>query len=217
MKRLPVLLAAFFCMLLALTGCEDFGGASSSGSVPSAPDSALASLPVAAEVSSVPSGSSAAAVPSAAPVSSVSSAPPELLAGEDVLIRPPVLKIICGGEEATVQQGGYNWYYGSSDGQETSILADGPQPLDRRGQLELLETSADKAAVQCEVMPDSMTVSCWSDECWNGGTATQEAAAVSGNEITLKQGGYIYEIEAHWTSRPGYHGWCRYAFYVKSQ
>lgn len=217
MKRLPVLLAAFFCMLLALTGCEDFDGASSSGSVPSAPDSALASLPVAAEVSSVSSGSSAAAVPSAAPVSSVSSAPPELLAGEDVLIRPPVLKIICGGAEVKVQQGGYNWYYGSSDGQETSILADGPHPLDRRGQLELLETSADKAAVQCEVMPDSMTVSCWSDKCWNGGTAAQEAAAVSGNEITLKQGGYIYEIEAHWTNRPGYHGWCRYAFYVKSQ
>ncbi len=218
MKNVSVLFAAFSCVLLGLTGCEAPSGVSSAGREPPVSASAEPSLPSIADVSSVTPVSSAA--PSAAAVSSTGSAyvNPERLVGDDVLTRPPSLKITCGDIEFTAQKGGFNWYFDLPDGKEYSILAKGIHPLSRKGQLQPLETSADKAIVQCEVMPDSMTAWCWDDACWEEDvSAEREDAVVSGNEIVLKQGGYIYEIMAHWTSQPGYRGWSYYCFYIKRQ
>lgn len=222
MKKAIALFAALSCMLFAAAGCEAPVGVSSADSESAVSADDASSLPSTAEVSSVPSVSSAAPVTSAPPsaaVSSVSSTSsvyisPELLVGDGVLTRPPLLKLFCGDAEVKVQQSSSHWYFDVPDGQEYSIIACGPHPLGRKGQLQLTETSAEKAVVRCEVMPDSMTVGCWRDDGQGDGAAKDENAAVSADEITLKQGTYTYEIEAHWTSQTGYRGWCRYAFYI---
>ena len=55
----------------------------------------------------------------------------------------------------------------------------------------------------------------FSDGLWGDPAAASEAAAISGNILTLKPGGYIYEIVAEWNPENGYGGTASYFIYIK--
>ena len=57
---------------------------------------------------------------------------------------------------------------------------------------------------------------CWSDEHWGEPAANSEDVTIVGNVLTLKLGGYIYEVTAEWNTENGYGGTASYFIYLKT-
>ena len=60
------------------------------------------------------------------------------------------------------------------------------------------------------------TVQCWSDEHWGEPATNSEDVTIVGNVLTLKLGGYIYEVTAEWNTENGYGGTASYFIYLKT-
>ena len=97
----------------------------------------------------------------------------------------------------------------------SGIEADSPHPLDLMDHLTPLETTVDMLELQFEVQPQSISVRCWNDSQWGNTGAESQKASLSGNMIELKEGGFIYEVEATWTGENlAAEGTVHYVFYV---
>ena len=138
-----------------------------------------------------------------------------------ILKEPPALAVrsgqIIGGLLGT-----YSWGYQDDDGTATHVEADSAHPLNCEDLLISqwidYETTETTATLYFNEEPDEVLyVRCWSDEHWSDPTADSEAVVVNGNEIELKPGGYIYEVQARWNGEDGYGGGTAYySFYIKT-
>ena len=134
-----------------------------------------------------------------------------------ILEEPPALSVISGGVSVNAFLGSYSWQKKDADGNSVSINAGSAHSLDCE---ELLspphETLEATAALRFAEEPDAVfSVKCWSDEYWGEPAADSERAAVNGDVLTLKAGGYIYEITAGWNAENGYGGTASYFIYIK--
>ena len=78
------------------------------------------------------------------------------------------------------------------------------------------ETPEATATLSFTEEPDTiLSVKCWSDEYWGKPTTNSEDVTMTGNVLTLKPGGYIYEIIADWNTQNGYGGTASYFIYLK--
>lgn len=155
-----------------------------------------------------------------------------------VLKEPPALSVVYG-ENNSIEalQGTSSWMYANEDGTWTGIEADSMHPLDAKEYMPCLELSPVAASsrsrlsvrMQWDTSPDKVTVRCWSDACWGQYDAESEELTVrtlmvdSNTEaapvisVELKDGSYVYEVIAEWSSVETYHGKACYSFYTVKQ
>lgn len=134
-----------------------------------------------------------------------------------LLKEPPALIVESGGKSYDALRGSYSWHYPNGDGTNTGLEADSPHPLECKDLLHLLETAETTATLRFREEPNAiLNVRCWSDEHWSEPTDDSEAVAVTGNEIELKPGGYIYEVMAKWDTESDCGGTAYYSFYMKT-
>lgn len=130
--------------------------------------------------------------------------------------EPPKLTVSFGpGDSFDAATGTYGWRYDNGDGTMSGIEADSPHPLDLMDHLTPLETTVDMLELQFEVQPQSISVRCWNDSQWGNTGAESQKASLSGNLLELKEGGFIYEVEATWSGENlAAEGTVHYVFYV---
>ena len=79
------------------------------------------------------------------------------------------------------------------------------------------ETTETTATLRFTEDPDTiLSVQCWSDEHWGEPATNSEDVTIVGNVLTLKLGGYIYEVTAEWNTENGYGGTASYFIYLKT-
>lgn len=134
-----------------------------------------------------------------------------------ILQNPPALSIVSDETNHETLLGAYSWQCQNIDGSSTNKDADSAHPLHCKDLLSPLETTTDRAILRFKEEPDEiLSVCCWSDKDWSNTSAQSEQVAVNGNELTLKAGGYIYEVQAKWnTEKSGFGGTANYSFYIK--
>ena len=143
-----------------------------------------------------------------------------LNSGEAVVIleEPPALTVVSDETALSAQLGSYSWQRKLSDGTSESVIADSAHPLDCRDLLSPLETPEHTAVLRFSEKPDSIvSVRCWSDAHWEEPFADSDPVERNGDTITLKPGGYIYEVSAQWDTADGYGGTADYSFYIKAK
>jgi len=135
---------------------------------------------------------------------------------DGVMTGPPELTIV--GAQMSVQASGstYSWHYDNKDGTQTGIEADGMHPLDMKEYMEPLIQTGEDAAVKLDFgfEPSGVTVRCWSDEHWGDMSAPEEHSELDGKTLTLKPGGYIYQVVASFRGN-AFGGNAYYAFYAE--
>ncbi len=134
-----------------------------------------------------------------------------------ILEEPPALSVVSDNTAFSALSGTYSWQKKGIDGNSISINGDSAHPLDCK---ELLsppyETQEAAAALRFAEEPDTIfSVKCWSDEYWGDPAANSEDVVINGTAITLKPGGYVYEVTAGWNTGNGYGGTASYCFYLK--
>ena len=104
------------------------------------------------------------------------------------------------------------------DGTAESTIADSPHPLECKDLLSPpFETTETTATLRFTEDPDTiLSVQCWSDEHWGEPATNSEDVTIVGNVLTLKLGGYIYEVTAEWNTENGYGGTASYFIYLKT-
>lgn len=142
----------------------------------------------------------------------------ELLQADDaafVLASPPAGWVYSGTGSVGGVLGTYSWRTREADGSVTSAEADSPHPLDCRELLAGLDTESAEAEFQWAVPPDELvSVRCWPDSRWGDTTAESTAVPAAGTAVSLRPGGWIYEVEARWEDRGYGGGTARYLFYI---
>lgn len=133
------------------------------------------------------------------------------------LSKFPELTVSCGENSVKALFGTSSWSYPNESGGSTGIEIDSFHPLERRDQLTPLIATQDSATLSFAEIPDSIEIKCWSDENWGDRTAADEEAEINGYKLTLKSGGYIYEVTARFDLGLSYGGIVRYSFYVISE
>ena len=134
-----------------------------------------------------------------------------------ILEEPPALGLVSDNTYVSALLGAYSWQKKDVDGNSISTTTDSAHPLDCE---ELLsppyETPEATATLSFTEEPDTiLSVKCWSDEYWGKPTTNSEDVTMTGNVLTLKPGGYIYEIIADWNTQNGYVGTASYFIYLK--
>lgn len=158
--------------------------------------------------------------------------------GEYVIItEPPALSIIHGDATLETLQGSSSWTAQNADGTFTSSEIRCGHPLKAKQSMPSLSLTPSylshvepfAAYLQFEVAPDSVTVSCWSEDCWGQPAAIDkgesipvttvetpqtDATASIQYQFELKDGNYIYLISAKWNRSELYEGSAEYSFYT---
>lgn len=150
-----------------------------------------------------------------------------------ILQEPPALLVRCENEAAKGVRTTYSWKYLIGDGVSTGITADGPHPLvlkDEMTPIDLTRSSSLTANAQWNFPPDEVTVTCFScDEWGNDHDPPFEEIPVEiqkrnfdgrgyGTFFTfeLKDGCFVYEVKAEWSSSELYSGTAIYGFYAEN-
>ena len=135
------------------------------------------------------------------------------------LKNPPELSVSCGKSSVTAWEGGYSWKYTNPHtGEGTAVYADDFHPLkviDSVPKLEIAPSvvSSEKprvASLQFTIEPDKIDVKCYKLDEQN--VNNSEAISVQGTSFKMKEGYYLYEIIAWWSSSDVYSGSVTYAF-----
>ena len=145
--------------------------------------------------------------------------------GAKILQYPPELTVVCGEEKTEAMTGTISWRYRAGQ-QMRSITTSVPHPLTLKEQLTPLvlpgtSPEALMGSLEWEVMPDVVSACCWSGEIWGQPDAAGEDVPVeTGTEaakqytIPLKDGEYIYQVDAQWNSAEDYGGTVSFVFYT---
>lgn len=149
-----------------------------------------------------------------------------------VLREAPKLFVSTSEVEIEALKGSIAWMYIDDNGDAMAISGDGNHPLMKEKTtplLSLVPTYSSSiyplgARLQFgvapnEIVPDKVTVRCWSEECWGNTKAESEELPVTienGNVfVQLKDGNYIYEVIAEWENgKRSYSGNVCYSFYT---
>ena len=132
---------------------------------------------------------------------------------------PPGLSVQHNGQDVwnvRALRGTSSWQYTNPDGTSTGIEADGMHPLEAKQYMPVLPAVKGKGWLQFDTTPDEVTVKAWPVSKWGDLNAVDEAIAVpvSGDKITLLEGGHIYEVFAKWTRFEEFGGTAYYSFYT---
>ena len=135
-----------------------------------------------------------------------------------ILEEPPALSVVSDETVFEALLGTYSWQKINSDGTAESTIADSAHPLQCKDELSPpFGTTEATATLRFTEEPDTiLSVQCWSDECWDKPAENSEDVTINGNVLTLKPGGYIYEITAEWDTENGYGGTASYSVYIKT-
>lgn len=132
---------------------------------------------------------------------------------------PPGLSVQHNGQDVwnvRALRGTASWQYTNPDGTSTGIEADGMHPLEAKQYTPVLPAVKGKGWLQFDTAPDEVTVKAWPVSKWGDLNAVDDAIAVpvSGDKITLLEGGHIYEVFAKWTRFEEFGGTAYYSFYT---
>ena len=149
---------------------------------------------------------------SLAPVESLNSAGtlPETASDRSI---PPALYVVTDKDSIRASCGNYDWCYDTGNGTKESVTACGAHPLDLEDTIARLTTTLPSVQLQfmsapCD--PYQITIHCWSEDCWGDLEAASEALTLTDGQLLLKEGGYIYQVTAKWSS-----GSASYCFYIQ--
>lgn len=119
-----------------------------------------------------------------------------------ILEEPPTLSVVSDETAIGAVLGTYSWQKTNIDGTAESTIADSPHPLECKDLLSPpFETTETTATLRFTEDPDTiLSVQCWSDEHWGEPATNSEDVTIVGNVLTLKLGGYIYEVTAEWNT-----------------
>lgn len=153
------------------------------------------------------------------------------------LTEPPALTVINGSMQIEALRGGYEWECENADGTSTAVIADCAHPLDMQELVPALPCQPARAgsldahtAYLCfAVLPEKVTVRCWSTDCWGDNSAESDPVFVTlaGSELTLDDafaGAYripltenncVFEVTASWSGLDGCGGSASYSFYTR--
>ena len=146
------------------------------------------------------------------------SAQPEAPAPEESgVIAPPELTVTDGDTSCTALRGGWSWTIQEGEDQYSSTISDSAHPLSFQDLTPSFNTAGPDVALSFPMEPDTLTVQCWPESAWGNVDAKSAQAAVEGDLLTLKPGGWIYEVCAGWDAMPDYEGECRYSFFVRQE
>ena len=150
--------------------------------------------------------------------------------------EPPEAILSTPHGERVLRSHGYHWFYPNPDGTETGAIADQHSRPSPKESLEPVYIDSECAepvqAYVCpggdpadgvgylvkltwELAPTSVTYTCWSDAVWqNSETREESVETLDSTAFYAKQGGYVYEIAAHWKDTEGYRGSANYYVYI---
>ena len=145
---------------------------------------------------------------------------PEDGAGDNESVEPlfyksaPGLSVQHDGQSVRALKGTSSWTYMNPDGTFTGIEADSMHPLDAKEYMPVLPAVKGEVWLVFDTAPDEITVKAWPVSLWGNLDAVDEAIAVpvSGEKITLLEGGHIYEVFAKWTRFEEFGGAAYYSF-----
>lgn len=146
--------------------------------------------------------------------------PPEAV----ILSDPPTLTVTCGTVSIEALRGTASWMYQTEGGTWAGMEADSMHPLQAKEYMTPLTLPSSgplTAYLTWDVLPDRVTVRCWSEKYWGQYDASAKAVSAElaetppGYAISLKDGAYIYEVTAHWDSRETWQGSVHYSFYTQ--
>ncbi len=143
----------------------------------------------------------------------------------------PELTVVYQDEEVTAWRGTSSWQIQNEDGKGSAIHSDSPHPLSMREHIPSLSLPPAASPVeplvvslQFELVPDGVSVRCWSAECWEQTDAESEGLPVQMlmidsdpasspiYQVELKDGDCIYEVYAKWNQTELYGGDSCYSF-----
>lgn len=148
---------------------------------------------------------------------------------ESVVKAPPALTVICGTETVNALGGTYSWSYQNDDGTWIGVESDCIHPLDSKEYMTPLQihytpdSSVDplRAYLKWDILPDKVTVNCWSGEYWGVYDAESESVFAETDPqnpdrytIKLKDGEYIYDVVAQWRGKETWNGTAHFSFYT---
>lgn len=154
------------------------------------------------------------------------------------MTEPPMLTVVNGSMQVEALRGGYEWESRNDDGTSTAVIADCAHPLDMQDLVPALPCQPSRAgsldaytAYLCfAVVPDKVTVRCWSTDCWGKSSTLSESVLTTelstnalllddGSAATycipLTQNNCVYEVTAVWSGEDGCGGSASYSFYTR--
>lgn len=132
---------------------------------------------------------------------------------------PFKLTVSCGEESVEAKIGTHSW---SSPNYSAIACGSGlPGGKASMSCLSIDGTEQLTAKLEFEVIPDSVSVACWSGSYWDEGGSDTEKETVTvqrgedGYTFPLKEGVYIYMVSAKWDYTGKYGGTIDYTFYTE--
>jgi len=141
----------------------------------------------------------------------------EMVTVSDFIDRsePPNLHVMAGNVSTQALSGTCTWAWEKAFGQWEGMCRDSMPALSCKELLEGMYAEEEQAILAFGTVPDRVTVQCWPDTQWDNPDAEPIQIPVNGQTITLRDGGYIYEVVAQWneTDDRGFYGTAYYCFY----
>ena len=156
--------------------------------------------------------------------------------GDKVIDVPPTLVVVSNGQSIEALKGTSSWIREGTNGMSEAVMSDSGHPLMMKKSMPSIDilpvhyaTIGDplQAKIQFnakgvtpvyEVPPDEIHIRCWEEKHWGKTNAKSEninPTIVNGNVFfDLKDGNYIYEVVATWSSQDKFSGTVRYSFYT---
>lgn len=142
----------------------------------------------------------------------------EMVTVSDFIDRslPPNLHVMAGDLSAQALPGTCTWTWRKAFGLWDGMCRDSMPALSCKELLEEMCVEEAQAILAFGAIPDHLMVQCWADTQWGDPDAEPIPIPVSGQTITLLEGGYIYEVIAQWDEREdrGFGGTAYYSFYA---
>ena len=156
--------------------------------------------------------------------------------GDKVIDVPPALVVVSNGQSIEALKGSSYWIHEETNGMSKAVMSDSGHPLMMKKSMPSIDilpahyaTIGDplQAKIQFnakgvtpvyEVPPDEIYIRCWEEKHWGQTNAKSEninPTIVNGNMFfDLKNGNYIYEVVATWSTQDKFSGTAQYSFYT---
>lgn len=112
------------------------------------------------------------------------------------------------------------WKFNDKDGNAMWGTSESIHPLDREDRLIRVDTSLPALQLQFHDVsnePNSIIIHYWAESCWGDPAAEFQTRSLENGQISLLEGGYIYEVIAQWGENQGTMSYCFYARYTPDQ
>lgn len=130
-----------------------------------------------------------------------------------VLEGPPSLMVSSGGIREEISTSSCSWEYDNPDGEKTAYIGCGAHPLQMQGSVPCVDAVTDTLWLTFSTIPDEITVQRWSDVHWDDTAAQEEWVEFQDGAVMLKQGGYVYAVNARW-EKAAFRGEAVYVFWA---